>query len=304
LIKRLFGCLGNLNAIKDPVMHKKILEFIYTKWEKMGKIKDELKLNDISQVILPLSHFAPWLFEAICQLSYSYHHGKLIAYKTLCKMVIRSALSHNPYFSTPTQNNFDSVNNEFMDLFYMTIHQGLRSEDRNVINCIIQNCGTKFWHCMLPSSTILLKDFIDACSFIDSSGPKLDAASILGCFICFPDYFGDMKMLNKNSSPANNISPSKNILDSNNSADDNLKIDFFTKEEIKNLLVQNISNFIDDYTNTNSRCVILCSLTCFIYDEILNNNWNHARLNDAIKRIFKGILNLLITFTFETILKL
>jgi hypothetical protein len=157
---------------------------------------------------------------------------------------------------------------------------------------------------MLPSSTILLKDFIDACSFIDSSGPKLDAASILGCFICFPDYFGDMKMLNKNSSPANNISPSKNILDSNNSADDNLKIDFFTKEEIKNLLVQNISNFIDDYTNTNSRCVILCSLTCFIYDEILNNNWNHARLNDAIKRIFKGILNLLITFTFETILKL
>ena len=38
---------------------------------------------------------------------------------------------------------------------------------KNIVNCIIQNCGTKFWHCMLPSSTLLLKDFIDACGSID-----------------------------------------------------------------------------------------------------------------------------------------
>ena len=284
LIKRLFGCLGNLNAIKDPVIHKKILDFIYVKWEKLGKVKDELKLNDLAQVILPLSHFAPWLFEAIYQLSHSFQHGKLIAYKTLCRMVIRSALSYSPYDSA--QNSFDSVNNEFMDLFYMTLHQGLRSEDRNVINCIIQNCGTKFWHCMLPSSTILFKDFIDACSFVDSNGPKLDAASILGCFICFPDYFGDMKVLNKDPAPQLNQLAS-------NSAEDNLTIDFYTKEELKNFLIQNITNFTDNISNTNSKCVILCSLTCFIYDEILNNNWNHARLNDAIKRIFKGELTIL-----------
>ena len=295
LIKRLFGCLGNLNAIKDPVMHKKIFEFIYTKWERLGKIKDDLKLSDISQVILPLSFFAPWLFEAIYQLSSNYQHGKLIAYKTLCRMVIRSAASStvNGLYA----NSFDAVNNEFMDLFYMTLHQGLRSEDRNVINCIIQNCGTKFWHCMLPSSTILLKDFIDACSYVDSYGPKLEAASILGCLICFPDYFGDMKVLNRdpvipplNQSPvnANTNNSSNNTASTGLSTDDNLTIDFYTKEELKNILIQNISNFADDFTNTNSRCVVLCSLTCFIYDEILNNNWNHARLNDAIKRIFKG----------------
>ena len=38
LIKRLFGCLGSLNAIKDPAIHKKIFEFIYNKWERLGKV--------------------------------------------------------------------------------------------------------------------------------------------------------------------------------------------------------------------------------------------------------------------------
>ncbi len=199
----------------------------------------------------------------------------------MCRKVIRSALSNGSNSFQTNNTSFDSLNNDFMDLFYMTLNQGLRSEDRNVINCIIQNCGTKFWHCMLPSSTILLKDFIDACSFVDSQGPKLDAASILGCLICFPDYFGDMKVLNRD--------PSLNQSPNTTSSEDNLTIDFYTKEELKNFLIQNISNFTDDFTNTNSRCVILCSLTCFIYDEILNNNWNHARLNEAIKRIFKDL---------------
>ena len=89
---------------------------------------------------------------------------------------------------------------------------------------------------MLPSSTILLKDFIDACSFVDSQGPKLDAASILGCLICFPDYFGDMKVLNRD--------PSLNQSPNTTSSEDNLTIDFYTKEELKNFLIQNISNFI------------------------------------------------------------
>lgn len=245
-----------------------------------------MKLNDISQIILPLSHFAPWLFESIYQLSYNYQIGKLIAYKTLCRMVIRSATTSasNLY----TGNDFDSVSDEFMDLFYMTIHQGLRSEDKSITNCIIQNCGTKFWHCMIPSSTLLVKDFLDACANVDSQSPKLEAASILGCLIGFPDYFGDMKVLNYNSasSPSQNSSPS---IVNNKQLDENLSIDFYTKEELKNLIVQSITNFSDDYLNTNSRCVILCALTCFIYDQILNHKWHHQRLNDSIKRIFKDL---------------
>lgn len=164
LIKRLFGCLGNVNAIKDPVIHKRVFEFIYNKWDKLNKVKDTLKLTDLSQVIPSITYFAPWLFEAIYQLSDNYQSGKLIAYKTLCKIVIRSASNGGMWHQA---NEFDLITDEFMNLFYMTVHQGLNSEDRNTVNCIIQNCGPKLWHCMLPSCTLLLKDFIDACGSVD-----------------------------------------------------------------------------------------------------------------------------------------
>jgi hypothetical protein len=147
---------------KSKLLSSKIAYLFKTNLITLKKIKDDYKLNDISQVILPISYFSPWLFEAIYQLPYNYQNGKLIAYKTLCRMVIRSA-------TVGLQaNDFDAISNEFMDLFYMTVHQGLRSDDRNFINCIIQNCGTKFWHCMLPSCTLLLKDFVDACAYVDS----------------------------------------------------------------------------------------------------------------------------------------
>lgn len=279
LIRRLFGCLGNINAIKDPFIHKRVFEFIYNKWDKLNKIKDTLKINDLSQIIPPVTYFAPWLFEAIYQLSTNYQSGKLIAYKILCKIVIRSAANGGMWHLA---NDFDVINDEFMNLFYMTIHQGLNSDDKNVINCIIQNCGPKFWHCMLPSCTLLLKDFIDTCGSIDKEGPKYEAASVLGCLIGFPDYFGDMQVLSKS------VSQPLGSLQSSFDGENTLHVELCTKEEMKNLIIHNLTNFTDEISNTNSRCVILCSLTCFIYDEILNQRW-HPRLNDAIKRIFKDL---------------
>ncbi len=69
---------------------------------------------------------------------------------------------------------------------------------------------------------------------------------------------------------------------------DVLNVEFCSKEDLKNLIIQNLTNFNDDIFNTNSRCIILCALTCFIYEEILNQRW-HPRLNDAIRRIFKDL---------------
>lgn len=69
---------------------------------------------------------------------------------------------------------------------------------------------------------------------------------------------------------------------------DSLCVELYTKETMKNLIIHNLTNFSDEINNTSSRCVILCALTCFIYDEILNQRW-HPRLNDAIKRIFKDL---------------
>ncbi len=119
---------------------------------------------------------SPWFYEAIYQLPYQYNSGKLVAYKSLCYMT--TTLFYNDEQSCHLQ-----LNDDFLDLYYLTIHNGLRSGDKDVINCIIQSTNTKFWHCMLPSSTLLTKDFIDACSNIsDLNGPKQEAALILGCF--------------------------------------------------------------------------------------------------------------------------
>ena len=38
LLKRLIGSLGNVNAIKDVHIHRKIFEFISTKWERLNKV--------------------------------------------------------------------------------------------------------------------------------------------------------------------------------------------------------------------------------------------------------------------------
>jgi hypothetical protein len=40
IIKRLMGCLGNVNMIKDPLIHKRIFDFIYSKWELLGKVEN------------------------------------------------------------------------------------------------------------------------------------------------------------------------------------------------------------------------------------------------------------------------
>ena len=157
---------------------------------------------------------------------------------------------------------------------------------------------------------------------------KYDAASILGCLIGFPDYFGDMKLLNQiSTSPSphqSQSSPSGAPFQGSSasssfsqSIDENLTIEQFSKEELKNQIIHSLTSFNDEPSNTNSRyplaitktiqsisidrinfehifstaswrCVVLCALTCFIFDEITNQRF-HPRLNDAIKRIFKDL---------------
>lgn len=137
LLKRLFGCLGSVNSIKDPYIHKRVLEFVFTKWERLAKVKDDLRLKDLTQIVMPAAYFSPWLFEAIYQLPSNYQSGKLIAYKTLCHIVIRSAQTNNyNYFSSLSSstsmimNDFDAIDDDFIDLFYLTAHQGLISNDK------------------------------------------------------------------------------------------------------------------------------------------------------------------------------
>jgi hypothetical protein len=127
IIKRLMGCLGNVNQIKDSQIHEKIFEFIYSKWELLAKVRESLKLTDLSDLIPPISTFSPWLFEAIYELPNNYKNGQLIAYKLLCRVALRSATAKLLLGSE--ENSFDRIDDEFMDLFMLTLHHGLRSGD-------------------------------------------------------------------------------------------------------------------------------------------------------------------------------
>lgn len=51
LLKRLIGCMGNLNSIKDPSIHRKVFEFLFTKWEKLGKVNRTLS-RTINLIVL------------------------------------------------------------------------------------------------------------------------------------------------------------------------------------------------------------------------------------------------------------
>ena len=64
------------------------------------------------------------MFEAIYKLPANYEGGKLIAYKTLCRIGLYSSLNKN------IASDFEEINDEFMDLFYLTVHHGLHSDDK------------------------------------------------------------------------------------------------------------------------------------------------------------------------------
>ena len=207
LLKRLLGCLGNVNAIKDPLVHKRIFDYIHGKWDRLSKINDELRLVDLARLVVRPAHFAPWLFEAIYELPFAFQQGKLIAYKTLCRMAIRGSSSSSSFshLNQHHQSAYDSLSDSFMDMFLVCLHQALVSsassaDQRTLVNCIVQACGTRFWHCMMPSSTLLLVAFVRACASVEERDVcKLDAALMLGALAPFPDYFGEsMTMLEVN----------------------------------------------------------------------------------------------------------
>ena len=139
---------------------------------------------------------------------------------------------------------------------------------------------------------------------------------LIGCLISFPDYFGDVRVLRsgESRSPPPQAAPSSSPTDSSGSEseedEDELGVELCTREELKSLVVQALALFgIDEISsasaagvngsflaansnsqnNTAARCTVLCSLTCFIHDEIYNQKWHAKRLNDAIKRIFKDL---------------
>ncbi|MEQ2303067.1 Ral GTPase-activating protein subunit alpha-2, partial [Ameca splendens] len=185
LWRRILGILGDVNNIHCPKIHAKVFSYLYDLWHKLAKIRDNLGISVDNQssppqpvFIPPLRMLASWLFRAT-MLPAEYKAGKLQAYKLICEMMTR----HQDVLP----------NSDFLVHLYHVMQKGFTSDDQDVLNIIVRSCSPRFFFLGLPGFTMLLRDFITAAARVRSSdskeAPRIEAQTILGSLVCFPNLY-------------------------------------------------------------------------------------------------------------------
>nr|XP_056718255.1 ral GTPase-activating protein subunit alpha-2 [Euleptes europaea] len=255
LWRRILGILGDVNNIQSPKIHARIFEYLYVLWYKLAKIRDNLAISLDNQstpsppvLIPPLRIFASWLFKATT-LPDEYKEGKLHAYKLICAMMSRRQ---------------DVVPNpDFLVHFYLVMHIGLTSKDQDVLNTVIRHCPPSFFSLGLPGFTLMTGDFITAAARVLSTNmleaPRLEAHTILGSLVCFPNLYREISLLQ----PVAEAEVITGIAD--------------VKCCLINIILKNAS----DEPSEAARCLALCCLGLWICEE-LTQCTNHPQVKDAI----------------------
>ncbi|XP_072030810.1 ral GTPase-activating protein subunit alpha-1-like [Amphiura filiformis] len=254
--RRILGALGDVNEIQKSRLHAAVMECLWTIWQMLAKIRDNLGITLDNQTtppppeyIPPLRMLSPWLFRAT-DMSNAYQSGRLSAYKLLCSMTVRKQDHPLP--------------KEHLIHFYRVLHFGLVGTDQEIINTIIQYSAPEFFACDLPGSTMLILDFIHAANMIASSpnkheAPRIEALSLLGSLVCFPNMFCNMSVLQ----------PSANDLS------------LMTCKDVKDHLASVLLKWGKKEPNCEARCIALCSLGIFLYEELVHVTY-HQRMKEAI----------------------
>uniref|UniRef100_A0A8C6XMI1 Ral GTPase activating protein catalytic subunit alpha 2 n=1 Tax=Naja naja TaxID=35670 RepID=A0A8C6XMI1_NAJNA len=191
LWRRTLGILGDVNNIQSPKIHARVVEYLFELWHKLAKIRDNLAISLDNQstpsppvLIPPLRIFASWLFKATT-LPDEYKEGKIHAYKLICAMMTR----RQDFMPNP----------DYLVHFYLIMHIGLNNKDQNVLNTIIKHCSPFFFFLGLPGFTLLIRDFITAATRVLSTNmleaPRIEANTILGSLICFPNLYQNISLL-------------------------------------------------------------------------------------------------------------
>ncbi|XP_077967932.1 ral GTPase-activating protein subunit alpha-1-like isoform X6 [Styela clava] len=247
LWRRLLGILGDVNKVEDPVIHQLIFTYLLKFWKVLFKMRDNLGITtdnmstpEPPQLVPPLRIMAPWAFKAVMSLPDSHKGGCLHAYQLLC--------------NTTLQTHDTRLEPEHLALFYMILHEGLHSDqEQDKVNEIVESSSPRFFSCGLPASTLLLLDFIYACHAVaastDLSGPRVEAQTLLGSVLCFPNLYYDLPVLNPDS------------------------------KEPQALMCNNIKEYVADALLTSAkkepsapaRCVALSSLGVWLYEELTSS---------------------------------
>uniref|UniRef100_A0A8D0ATT3 Ral GTPase activating protein catalytic subunit alpha 2 n=1 Tax=Sander lucioperca TaxID=283035 RepID=A0A8D0ATT3_SANLU len=256
LWRRILGILGDVNSIRCPKIHAKVFFCLYELWHKLAKIRDNLGISVDNQssppqptFIPPLRMLASWLFRAT-MLPAEYKAGKLQAYKLICEMMTR----HQDVFP----------NSDFLVHLYHIMHKGITSEDQDVLNTIIRSCSPRFFFLGLPGFTMLVGDFITAAARVLSSdsseAPRMEAQTILGSLVCFPNLYLQIPILQ-------HVPGSDDIILGN--------------EDIKDYLVNILLETATKEHCEGARCIAVCSLGLWVCEELMQKNIHH-RVKDAI----------------------
>uniref|UniRef100_A0AAZ3QR13 Rap-GAP domain-containing protein n=1 Tax=Oncorhynchus tshawytscha TaxID=74940 RepID=A0AAZ3QR13_ONCTS len=254
LWRRILGILGDVNSIRCPRIHAKVFSYLYDLWHKLAKIRDNLGISVDNQsspprpvFIPPLRMLASWLFKAT-MLPSEFKMGKLQAYKLICEMM--------------TKNQDVLPNSDFLVHLYQVMHKGFTSEDQDVLNTVIRSCSPRFFYLGLPGFTMLVGDFITAAARILShdTAPRIDAQTVLGSLVCFPNLYLQIPLLQT-------VPGTDNIVIGN--------------EDIKDYLVNILLKTARNEPCEAARCIAVCSLGLWVCEELMQNHIHH-QVKDAI----------------------
>ncbi|XP_061650251.1 ral GTPase-activating protein subunit alpha-2 isoform X5 [Phyllopteryx taeniolatus] len=256
LWRRILGILGDVNNIRCPKIHAKVFSYLYELWQKLAKIRDNLGISVDNQssppqpaFIPPLRMFASWLFRAT-MLPAEYKAGKLQAYKLICEMM--------------TRQQDVLPNTDFLVHLYHIMHKGFTSNDQDALNTIIRSCSPRFFFLGLPGFTMLVRDFITAAARVlscdSSEAPRMEAQTILGSLVCFPNLYVHIPVLRS-------VAGSDDILVGN--------------EDIKDYLVNILLEAATKEHCEGARCIAVCSLGLWVCEELMQADI-HDQVKDAI----------------------
>ncbi|XP_072769762.1 ral GTPase-activating protein subunit alpha-2 isoform X6 [Nerophis lumbriciformis] len=256
LWRRILGILGDVNNIRCPKIHAKVFSYLYELWQKLAKIRDNLGISVDNQssppqpaFIPPLRMLASWLFRAT-MLPSEYKAGKLHAYKLICEMMTR----HQDVLP----------NSDFLVHLYHIVHQGLTSNDQDAVNTIIRYCTPRFFFLGLPGFTMLIGDFVTAAARVlscdSSEAPRMEAQTILGSLVCFPNLYVHIPVLRS-------VAGSDDIVVGN--------------EDIKDYLVNILLEAATKEHCEGARCIAVCSLGLWVCEELMQEKI-HDQVKDAI----------------------
>ncbi|KAL4238881.1 Ral GTPase-activating protein subunit alpha-2 [Mactra antiquata] len=255
LWRRMLGALGDVNKIEDPAIHASVFEHLCDLQETLIRMRENLGVTLDNQsspsppeFIPPQTIFSSWLFECLT-LSYRYKKGKLLAYQLLCQMMVREP-------DVPLQP-------DLLAKFYQVLHQGLTSQDQDVKNVLVKYGSARIFSTSLPGTSLLILDFISACESIINSvdikqTPRLEAITILGSLVCYPNHYKD--------TPALHVDMERSTI----------KTDVF-KDHVVNLLLKAGKREPAGL----ARCIAVSSLGIFLYEEITHGTL-HTKFVEAV----------------------